>query len=152
MFSLISITLLGISTLNDGVFRAENFAVKKWKTLEQNDNYVYNLLKGQNSQLYIAYYNGSITKIDQGQEVKIYQSISKGFASLSFFQNEQEVFFVSDGYLQNMKPKNKLKTMVNYCNKFYEFKTRTLFSVVILEQSLNYLKRGKIVSCLKALE
>ncbi|MFK8045619.1 MAG: hypothetical protein AB8B72_08990, partial [Crocinitomicaceae bacterium] len=131
-------------TLNKGLFREDNYFIKKLKPTYKEDNYVYNMVKTPDNNLFISYYNGNISKIDNLSQNRLYRSENGSVHSIHYNTLMNEVMHISNGALLGLTSKQVLEGKVTNSKFFYERSNNDIISCNNNGVKVYSLENGKI--------
>ncbi|MCD6066634.1 MAG: hypothetical protein K0S33_1460 [Bacteroidetes bacterium] len=88
-----------LSTLNDGVFHANNSSLSSYGSSETTDAWVHSLTKDESGALWMGLYNGDVAVLAKNKMTKKYTAGIKRPALISSDPVTNGVYFISDGKL-----------------------------------------------------
>lgn len=116
-------------TLSDGVFHSKSSVIKNFNPAVSADNWIREMTKDESGTIWIAYYNGNISRLANNQLSVVYQSTIKKPALVSYDKHTKRTYYFSDHQLFTTTSKNPVYDLQgNHINMFTHFNDSVLFS------------------------
>lgn len=85
-----------LSTLEDGVFHANNTSVAYYQNGEKTTNWIHSLTQDGASNLWIGYYNGDVSYVSGEKTVNTHISLVKRPATVNYHPASKKIYFSTD--------------------------------------------------------
>lgn len=84
------------ATLSDGVFHSKSSVIKNFNPIASTDNWIKEMVKDENGTIWIAYYNGNVSRLGGLSLTNVYESVSKKPALVCYDKHTKRTYYYSD--------------------------------------------------------
>lgn len=117
------------ATLSDGVFHSKSSVIKNFNPSASADNWIKEMSKDENGNIWIAYYNGNVSRLMGNTLTEVHQSVLKKPALVCYDKHAKQSYYFSDLKLFSADSKTLVFDLKgNHINMYAHSNDSILFS------------------------